>query len=100
MKQKPAGVNTLDDTAQKDSAARYIASNIAPAQHKQSKTGLNLLVIAGMTMLGASVGAILSGWDQRYGPGGEFLSTTGALLGLMITLGSVYYILKKPDQTQ
>ena len=100
VKQKPAGVNTLDDTAQKDSAARYIASNIAPAQHKQSKTGLNLLVIAGMTMLGASVGAILSGWDQRYGPGGEFLSTTGALLGLMITLGSVSYILKKPDQTQ
>ena len=85
----------VDSGAQQDSAARYLKKSASVRKEKPKKTALSFMVIAGMTMLGASVGAILSGWDQRYGAGGEFLSTTGALLGLMITLGSIYYILKK-----
>lgn len=79
---------------QKDSASRYIASTIAPPESKPSHMGLNLLVIFGMILLAVSVATMMSGFDQRFGVGGEFLSTLGALLGLMITLGSIYYSFK------
>jgi len=80
--------------AQKDSAARYIASNIAPAETKTRQTGLSLMVIFGMILLAVSVATMLSGYDQSFGAGGEFLSTVGAILGGMISLGCIYYILK------
>lgn len=83
-----------ETAVQKDSAARYIASTIAPAQTQTPNTGLSVMIIIGMIMLAVSVATMLSGFDQRFGPGGEFLSTVGALIGLMITLGSIYYILK------
>ena len=79
---------------QKDSASRYIANTIAPPESRPSHMGLNLLVIFGMILLAVSVATMMSGFDQRFGVGGEFLSTVGALLGLMITLGSIYYSFK------
>jgi GH24 family phage-related lysozyme (muramidase) len=86
--------NFPDLTAQKDSAARYIARNIAPAQRKKRQTGLSFMVIFGMILFAVSVATMLSGYDQRFGAGGEFLSTVGAILGGMISLGCIYYILK------
>ena len=87
-------VDTEDTAAQKDSAARYIANNIAPAHSRSRNTVLNFMVVLGMALLGASIGAMMSGFDQRFGSGGEFVSTVCALFGLMISLGSVYYIFK------
>ena len=89
-----AGTNHAPEKGQKDSASRYIASSIAPKAAKTSKAPLAFMVAAGMAIFGGSVGAIMSGIDKRFGSGGEFLSSAGVLLGLMITLGSIYYILK------
>ena len=86
--------NNSEKSDQKDSASRYIANSIAPKTVKTSKAPLAFMVAAGMAIFGGSAGAILSGVDQRFGASGEFLSTAGVLLGLMITLGSIYYILK------
>ena len=83
-----------DLAAQKDSAARYIANNIAPAQTKARQTGLSLMVIFGMILLAVSVATMLSGYDQKFGAGGEFASTVGAIFGGMISLGCIYYIFK------
>ncbi len=83
-----------DLAAQKDSAARYIAKNIAPAQTKARQTGLSLMVIFGMILLAVSVATMLSGYDQKFGAGGEFASTVGAIFGGMISLGCIYYIFK------
>ena len=90
---------SADVLAQKDSASRYIASTIAPAKSGKANSGLMLMVAVGMALLGGSIGAILSGVDERFGLGGEFLTTVGVLLGLMITLGSVYYVVKNSRET-
>ena len=90
---------SADVLAQKDSASRYIASTIAPAKSGKANSGLMLMVAVGMALLGGSIGAILSGVDERFGLGGEFLTTVGVLLGLMITLGSVYYVVKNNRET-
>ena len=93
-------ISETDMSSQKDSASRYIANNIAPVKSRPATTGLNLLVILGMVLLAVSVATMLSGADQRFGPSGEFLSTVGALLGLMITLGSIYYILRNMNKAR
>lgn len=90
---------SVDVLAQKDSASRYIASTIAPAKSGKVNSGLMLMVAVGMALLGGSIGAILSGVDERFGLGGEFLTTVGVLLGLMITLGSIYYVVKNSRET-
>ncbi len=87
----------IDDgiASQKDSAARYIERNIAPVEEISDNTGpLKARIIGGMVMLGGSIGAIASGLDKRYGVAGEFASTVGVLFGLMLVLGSIYYVLK------
>ncbi len=81
--------------SQKDSASRYIERNIAPIEKVSDNTGpLKAMIIGGMVMLGGSLGAIASGLDKRYGVAGEFASTVGVLFGLMLVLGSIYYVLK------
>ena len=90
---------SVDLLAQKDSASRYIANTITPAKPSKINSGLKLMVVLGMTLLGGSVGAIFSGVDQGFGLGGEFLTTVGVLLGLMITLGSIYYVVKNSRET-
>ncbi len=87
----------IDDglVSQKDSAARYIERNIAPVKKASDNTGpLKAMIIGGMVLLGGSIGAIASGLDKRYGVAGEFASTVGVLFGLMLVLGSIYYVLK------
>ena len=90
---------SVDVLTQKDSASRYIANTIAPAKSEKANLGLRAMAIVGMTLFGGSIGAILSGVDERFGLGGEFLTTVGALLGLMITLGSIYYVIKNNRET-
>ena len=63
-------------------------------QASSSSGPLSFMFILGMILGGASLGAILSGYAAKFGIGGEFAASIGVIFGLMLFLGSVYYIFK------
>jgi hypothetical protein len=91
------------ELAQGDSASRFIEMGsdsqldeyMDPAPQTLASSGpLSFMFILGMILGGASLGAILSGYAANFGVGGEFAASIGAIFGLMLFLGSVYYIFK------
>ena len=91
--------NDLDIAAQNDdSAGRYIEVEDISLKTKGRRNPNTLpfavMCIAGLTLLGGSLGAIASGFDSRWGLRGEMASNVGVLIGGMLLLGSVYYVFK------
>lgn len=81
-----------------NSADRYIEYSAARSHRRGNSLAFSLMTILGMALLGGSLGAIASGFDSRYGNTGNLLSSIGVVIGIMITLGSVYYVLKNSRQ--
>ena len=97
------GYNEIDthglDGENGDSAERFIETDKSAGVKLKRRRNPNTLpfavmCIAGLTLLGASLGAIASGFDSRWGLRGEMASNVGVLIGGMLLLGSVYYVIK------
>ena len=86
------------DVDAKDSAERYIKTGSKAGKAKRRRnpnTGpFVVMCLLGMTLIGASLGAMLSGFDSQWGLKGEMATNLGLLIGGLFLLGSVYYVLK------
>ena len=90
--------NLVEDDAfreRTDSAAKYI--KIDPSERYDSdKGGIGYFIplLIGMCLIGASAGAILGNPTAILGEWGPLLSFTGLLIGITMTIVTVYYALK------
>jgi len=90
--------NLVEDDAfreRSDSAAKYI--NIEPAsppETTQGGYGYFIPLLIGMSLTGASAGAILGNPIAILGQWGPLLSFIGLIIGIIMTLFTIYYVLK------
>ena len=78
-----------------DSASKYI--NIEPpttAETTQESTGYWIPLFIGMSLIGASAGAIFGNPTAILGEWGPLISFVGLVIGIIMTLFTVYYALK------
>ncbi|WP_371397043.1 lysozyme [Fretibacter rubidus] len=89
---------TIDNAEAKDSAERFIKAGGKTGTLKRRRnpnTGpFIVMCLLGMTLIGASLGAMFSGFDSQWGLRGEMATNLGLLIGGLFLLGSVYYVLK------
>jgi len=78
-----------------DSASKYI--NIepsVPSETTEEKTGYWIPLLIGMSLIGASTGAIFGNPRVILGEWGPLISFVGLVIGIIMTFFTVYYVLK------
>ncbi|MGB0906797.1 MAG: lysozyme [Maricaulaceae bacterium] len=92
---------TLPETPVKasSSAIKFIKHDPnKPNAHKQSGRPFLTMIAVGLVLIGASLGSFLTGLDAQFGMAGDFATTVGTLLGLLLILGAFYYLVKTQRQ--
>ena len=90
--------NLIEDDAfreRSDSAAKYI--NIAPEQAPKAVDGgfgYFIPLLIGMSLTGASAGAIFGNPTAILGEWGPLLSFVGLVVGIIMTIFTIYYVLR------
>lgn len=90
--------NLIEDDAfreRSDSAAKYIHLDPAtPPETREGGYGYFIPLLIGMSLAGASAGAILGNPTAILGEWGPLLSFVGLIIGIIMTIFTIYYVLK------
>jgi len=66
----------------------------AHAQKPSSYGPYLIMIVTGLTLIGASLGAIYKGAETLLGDNGPFWASVGVMVGAMMVVGALYYVLK------